>query len=207
MKTLRQPVDLADLTVAGRAESGGVDRPEVVGRRAAAVLAFWALIGLYAVDLALPPNPLDLPMETELGPIVQQVLPEGWGFFTRDPRELDMLMFIDHGEEWRNAALAPVAQPSHLLGMNRRPRAQGVELGMIVAVLDDDDWGECGPRETAEECISTAPGAGAQDNLSPQPTLCGRVALVKAEPVPWAWASSSNSVARPIVATRIDVSC
>ena len=48
------------------------------------LVLFWSiLLSLVAIS-GLPYNPLSMSLRIELG--IRSVLPEGWGFFTKDPR-------------------------------------------------------------------------------------------------------------------------
>src|SRR4051812_32531054 len=95
---------------------------------------------LYSLHSALPPNAITLPFESQTQ--VLRWAPQGWGFFTRNPREPQIVPFLRNGH-WRSANLGPHAQFKYALGLNRRSRAQGVEMGLLLGKLGIAEWTPC----------------------------------------------------------------
>jgi hypothetical protein len=48
------------------------------------------------------------------------------------------VLALDGSGRWRSASLTPYAQVKYAFGLNRRPRAQGVELGLLLGRLQGD---------------------------------------------------------------------
>ncbi len=69
----------------------------------------WSVLILYAVHVELPVNALDLPFESSLKPPLQALVPQGWGFFTRDPREPRLLPFRREAGVWQAASEGPIS--------------------------------------------------------------------------------------------------
>lgn len=163
-----------------------------------------ALLGVYSAHPALPHNPIRLPFAERLE--ITVLVPQGWKFFTRDPREERILVFRrDSGAKWRSASLGRIAEPAHLFGISRTPRAQGVELGLLVVRMSAHDWQACSLRP--EECLGSAPLARSLRNLSPNPTLCGEVGIALQKPIPWAWSRADEEVIMPSQVVRLEVQC
>jgi antimicrobial peptide system SdpA family protein len=158
---------------------------------------------LYVVHPALSHNPVHLPFESALRPAV--LAPEGWAFFTRDPREARMFVFARDGGGWRSALLAPHGQPHNLMGWNRKSRAQGVEAALLVDGTSREAWRPCEGRLDA--CLDALGPGMATRNRSPRPTLCGTVAVVYRPPVPWAWLPQRDRVQMPSRILPLEVSC
>jgi antimicrobial peptide system SdpA family protein len=157
----------------------------------------WIVLAWYSLQAAFPANPLTLPAQHRLLPCARPILPEGWSFFTRDPREADILIFrLSDGGGWQSVRSGPYAQWRHAFGWSRRPRTQGLELGIILATLTRADWHSC---RTTEACLAETLHAEAivVSNPSPVPSLCGKLALIKASPVPWAWARNLGRFHQP----------
>src|SRR5215218_8664142 len=92
----------------------------------------WACVAAYAVHTVFPFNPLHLPGAKTIS--ARTWIPEGWGFFTRDPREERLLLFRrTEGGAWVSASLGPAARRANFFGMNRYFRAQGIEVGLLLA--------------------------------------------------------------------------
>jgi hypothetical protein len=101
-------------------------RPLRTGLATVALLASYAAIAIYAIHVELPPDPLSLPLEPQVRDIVQSVLPEGWNFFTRNPRESRLYALApDRNGQWSSAMKGPNAEPANMFGGNRMARAQG----------------------------------------------------------------------------------
>jgi len=174
-----------------------------LGTFAVGLAAFWAVLALYVVHAALPYNPLQLPYAHALR--TQVWAPEGWAFFTRDPREPRPYLYRLEGREWASASLGPHARPSNAFGMNRRARAQGVELGLLLENVSVRSWEKCETEPMG--CLGRAPAAARVANGSPRPSLCGTIGVVRQPPVPWAWARAPKPVVMPSNVIRLEVSC
>ncbi len=187
-------------------ESGGPSAP--VARLVAAVFvmitAFWLLLLAYSIDAALPFNPFTLALAQKVR--IQAFVPQGWKFFTKNPRDerIDVLAKDDNGR-WRSILLGHNASAANLFGIRRNSRAQGVEFGLIASSLGKNRWISCSQR--VDVCMNAAPVAATVKNISPGPTLCGEVVLVKQPPVPWAWSRSKREVVMPSKCAKIRLSC
>jgi antimicrobial peptide system SdpA family protein len=170
-------------------------------------LALGALAGtsaVYAVHGGMQKNPLVLPFEKSVNAYLWA--PEGWKFFTRDPQEERMATYVRRDGEWRNASRMPNGSVANALGLNRAGRAQNVELGLLAEKLPKSIWQTCEGGD-ARSCIERAPIAKEVRNRSPEPSLCGSLALVAQKPVPWAWASLGLSTVMPMTVVRLEVQC
>src|SRR5262245_5362158 len=104
-------------------------------RRLGGLALFLATAGsgliTYAANAVLPFHPFELPAEESLQ--LSRWIPQGWGFFTRDPREPDPYIFLRAADgRWRPAAQAPNKPPAHGLGLSRSSRALGIEMGLLL---------------------------------------------------------------------------
>src|SRR5262245_51815297 len=95
----------------------------------AVALAWMVAIG-YAIYPALPHSPIRLPFAKEA--MTALWAPQGWSFFTRDPREEKQTLYVRNGITWESALLAPHARPSNFGGFRRKSRAQGVEMALLI---------------------------------------------------------------------------
>jgi hypothetical protein len=74
----------------------------------------------------------------------------------------------------------------------------------LTGRLDDDDWQEC--QERAVDCLERAPTL-AVHNVSPVPSLCGPIGLVRQPPVPWAWSGADREITMLSKVVRLEASC
>ncbi|GAA2878607.1 SdpA family antimicrobial peptide system protein [Streptosporangium fragile] len=176
-----------------------------LGRVLVAMTAFWAVVVFYVVHTALPSNALRLPGQEQLRQSILSVVPQGWAFFTKSPRDPQIGVWrVDASGAWHDARLGPHSKPANVLGFNRRSRAQGVELG-IMQTAARNTWTRC-DRGDIPACLRTTPTALTLRNPSPDPILCGTVGMSLQEPVPWAWAAD-GSTRMPAKVTRVEITC
>lgn len=181
--------------------------PAALGAALLAVFGCWGVVLAYALQPALPYSPIRLPYQEEVR--AQLFLPEGWAFFTKSPREERAHLFERGPGGWRSASLAPIAMPRNVFGLDRAPRAQSVELGLLLTRPDVKAAKWSGPcrQDPMERCLDGVAPAARFKNPSPRPTLCGQVGIVRQAPVPWAWNLSGRKVVMPSHVLRLEVSC
>ena len=183
-------------------------RQELVFKRLAVaaviLVAGWTALIAYALHPALPSNAVKLPYETKLG--TREWLPEGWAFFTRNPREEHTLIFRkDDHAQWRQADLGPNGGASNYFGIGRQSRAQLIELGALTFSIPHSKYSDCQKAPIA--CLDGSSNTMKLINPSPRPTLCGPLGVVLQEQLPWAWAKSAGQISMPSKILRIDVTC
>jgi antimicrobial peptide system SdpA family protein len=172
----------------------------------AGVCAFWTLLVLYVLALSLPYNPMKfrLPYVTFASKnTLRYLIPEGWGFFTRNPREATYLIFRETNGELKPFVEAN-ASPSRLFGAQRSGRSTMVELGLLIQGLKKKDLVECKKdiRQFVQDTVLVPRNI---QNPTPKPFLCGKFWIQLIEPVPWAW--SKMAVIMPSKVVYINVVC
>jgi len=164
----------------------------------------WCVLACYALHAAMPFNAIRLPFEPHLYLI--RWAPEGWAFFTRSPREEDLYSVRRTAAgSWLPAADNPYSRPKNFFGLNRAPKAQGIELGFLLHQVDKKAWDQC--ETTPAQCLEDAPTAKIIRNASPDPTYCGTIGVIKQAPVPWAWSRSAARIQMPIHLVKLEVRC
>jgi antimicrobial peptide system SdpA family protein len=174
----------------------------VIGGALLALVLFWGSLCALALYTALPFNPIQVSSERRA--FVRTLFPEGWKFFTRNPQEAQLVPYRLVDGRWLSASLLPNSRPSNLFGLGRWGRAQGVEMGILLARLGDARWTDCDEQPTT--CLEGAPVVLQIDNPSPAPSLCGELALVSQQPVPWAWARNPHALL-PSHVIRFEAKC
>ena len=158
---------------------------------------------MYTVHGSLPHNALTLPGGAKLQTAVWA--PEGWKFFTRNPREEQTHLYTRAGSSWANASTGPNALARNLFGLSRAGRVQPLEYGALVKDVPKEAWVDC--EGSPMECLEEAPVAASLSNTALRKTLCGSVGIVLQKPIPWAWADSKRPVVMPSRVLRLEVSC
>lgn len=78
---------------------------------------FWGVLALYALHSMFPFNAVVLPFEGEL--LMHSLTPEGWAFFTRNPREAQVSAYIRTDGAWRLVDRGPNGSAENMLGLDR----------------------------------------------------------------------------------------
>lgn len=135
---------------------------------------------------------------------LQMIAPQGWGFFTRSPREAYIQAY--QGAETHDALIAmPPMRPENLFGLSRRGRGQPIEMAHLVNPLPPEAWKECGP--SIQDCFVGGRGAPAVvRNHKKSPSLCGDIIFVQQAPVAWAYRDliEGGTVAEKSVRLKVD---
>ena len=168
----------------------------------ALVFAAMACISLLS---ALPTTAVTPDAVNRVRPSVQQVMPQGWAFFTRSMNQPDVSAYsgdLDHqitttNSDYRNA-----------LGISREQRADGPELADLARAVPDAAWVDCAAYVAdIRGCAANRHNAVPLSNAVGHPSTCGSVALVKSAPVPWAWAAEHSRGRRVSQIAWIEVHC
>ncbi|MFI9628829.1 SdpA family antimicrobial peptide system protein [Streptomyces sp. NPDC052042] len=175
---------------------------EVPRTWAAAVTGIWAVILLYVVQTQLPNNVVELPGQNRVTSATRTVVPQGWAFFTKSPRETDLDPYGLVDGTWQSLRAGLHAE----YGFNRESRAQGLEIGLLFQRAQDDRPFACKGRALTD-CLDRASTVTHADNPTPSPTLCGRIALVNQRPVPYAWRDFYPGTHTPESAYVLEVRC
>ncbi|WP_448072690.1 SdpA family antimicrobial peptide system protein [Georgenia yuyongxinii] len=135
--------------------------------------------------------------------------PQGWGFFTRSPSELDLLFY--DAQSLEPLMVTPQGRPENLLGLSRTQRAQGPEAGNLLRPLSDEDWQSCEAGDVLETCIGRLENSAIDPpvvtNSSPVKTLCGEVIFAQSDPVPWSYRDLYDVQHLPQHVTKLDIEC
>jgi antimicrobial peptide system SdpA family protein len=170
---------------------------------ALALLFFWLALSAYVVHGALPANALHLPFEDEFR--LQHFLPQGWAFFTRNPRYPTLSAYTRGADgAWHPVPRQKRMWP-HFLNFSRRWKLTGVEIGLTLYELPAIEWQPC--QHNPFHCLDQAPESGPITNVRQSPVLCGEVGLVKQEPLPWAWSQAPDETEMPSEVIRAHVAC
>jgi antimicrobial peptide system SdpA family protein len=133
-------------------------------------------------------------------------LPQGWSFFTRNPREAQVLLYKIDGKR-----IIPITQKhssyKNLFGLIRKSSIYTSEIQIIRSKINDSlffntKW------NYQENKIGLVPkGKITIYNEIFSPLLCGEYLLVFQEPIPWAWSKNMKSIKMPAKIIRINIKC
>jgi antimicrobial peptide system SdpA family protein len=170
------------------------------------VATVWLAIIVVVAHRSLPHNPVRLPVGTVVLQFIGATAPQGWAFFTRNPREPTTLMYRRAPDgQWKKASIGPTSRPAYLFGLDRSARAQALEMGWIFQNMTFEEWVPC--DEIPEQCLQRFQIQHSITNEIPSPTLCGAIGFARVPPVPWAWRRSLETITMPSKVVAVQMSC
>jgi antimicrobial peptide system SdpA family protein len=171
----------------------------------ALLITAWSSLGLYVAIGSVPESPLSISARQRVGLIT--IIPEGWGFFTKNPRDKWAFAFREVNGQYQPASLVG-SRLGEALGANRRSRLVEAEIGQIATMADmQKSWIQC--EDSLESCLAAkAPATPLTAvNTIVSASLCGRIVIQKRPPIPWAWSDLEVKPVMPSEFQVFDVRC
>lgn len=146
------------------------------------------LIGIILISTI--PSPFSLDFDTKN--YSKNLLPEGWGFFTKNPwEELPDIISIVDGESISN--IKPCSSSEYYFGLARECRMYGAELGDLINKIEDSLWTE-GNHLQSKMTFSDKVKTIEVTNNFKDANFFGDFYLVKKERIPWAWSKDYRKI-------------
>ncbi len=164
-----------------------------------AVQGLWIGFGLIILLSSFKNN---LVLSPALSAKVRGYFPEGWGFFTKEPREELMDVYFINNFGLQEADLANVSA-GNLFGLSRESRMKGYELSMILSKIPRKFW-KSGNRRNLMSHINDLP-VKVKDVKNFKYFSHGRLLIKMHKPVPWIWANRGQEENTPFKVLRIDI--
>ncbi|WP_177236660.1 SdpA family antimicrobial peptide system protein [Spirosoma endophyticum] len=141
------------------------------------IVSFWAYITIKVFTASMGINATNTLFIHRY--VVSIFTPEGWGFFTRNPR---VVQFVMERFEQPNAEIITVknTDPSNLFGLSRKSRRVNLEFQRILSKLPDSAWIDNKYK------IKILKLDGFKDQLIY--IKSGKYKIKKYIPTPWVWA-------------------
>ena len=150
------------------------------------LVAFWIIAIFNVATSAMPYNSTSKQAFDGNYMFFRTLLPEGFSFFTRNPREPQLILIERKTQlelELRNNA------PKYFFGFDRQSRALNVEISVIWSVVRSKKWYDCDNGD--KSCLNESELPFYRINTSfSDPLLIGDYYLKVVEPTPWAWAEA-----------------
>ncbi len=164
---------------------------------------FWTGIILFVLKSSVSEHPLRSSRAVQRNLIA--ITPQGWSFFTRNPREAVDRIYRRVDNEWIHATVAN-SSARNFFGLKRDARALSVELASLLTGIPHEKWQACRSSLTEYlemETIKSVP----VENRSLMQSLCGDILVQRRPPVPWAWSKRMKRIHMPSRIVRLDVRC
>lgn len=134
------------------------------------------------------------------------MFPQGWSFFTKNPKESRLMIFrLKSSNELQQVDLKNTS-PNNYYGISRLNRIKGIELSIINSQVDSNSWALCRTSKDQKIAIDTL-STQIVFNRTCINSLCGLYILKEAEPIPWAWCKNANGLEMPTNIAKIYVVC
>jgi antimicrobial peptide system SdpA family protein len=162
------------------------------------VAVFWCVILTVVAIGSVKSNPLSFNPESKA--TLTFLLPQGWSFFTRSPRENKIFIY-----KWKNNKFQKVDfvknRFHNYLGLNRAGRSRNQEMAFLVKQIKGSSWKSC------RWCLDLSLRPTAIKNKALRPAFCGKYRVVLKKLPPWAWGKSGKEIMMPGSAADMEVNC
>ncbi|MEB7399869.1 SdpA family antimicrobial peptide system protein [Staphylococcus epidermidis] len=142
------------------------------------------LIFFSSILSIMPNNPIKDKTQV-INASVFRVLPQGWAFYSRSPR--DNTYRVINTKTGERATQFPNASPNNYFGLSRYGRSQGVEVGRLISKINEKKW-----KDTTGNPIKFGRKMKkikvVNDQLNPK--VKGDIIIYYSDPIPWNWAKT-----------------
>lgn len=149
------------------------------------LIAMVSFIMIWGVTISFPNSAIKLPFSRGASKhLARTIFPEGFSFFTRNPREPRLYLY-----QVKDGEVSPMSKRNgaYLMGISRKGRAMNVEIGMILKEIGQIAWYRCTDGfGSCQTTIDTSEFIKVSNNYE-RPLLNGQFILVARQPVPWAY--------------------
>ena len=162
------------------------------------IWSIWTLIIFFTIRANNAPD-YHMPYATKK--LMASLLPQGWGFFTRDPKE-----GITEAYSYHKGALSSItvknASIQNQMGLSRNARFAGIDLIFLLGYVPDSAWhkGKGDFRSNLPDELDTVV-VDKPIQFFPE----GEYVLHRYEPIPFAWAGRGQDNFRPYLVARVRV--
>jgi antimicrobial peptide system SdpA family protein len=133
--------------------------------------------------------------------IYQQVFPQGWGFFTKNPREPENSIYLRQPSGgWKNVTPNNFSW-SNYLGLARKTRLCGGEITTLQSQVPESLWVK-GDTKMDFDTLPVYP----VKNPSKSKCFIGEYVITRDDRLPWAWSKDWDKVRIPSKAARMKIS-
>jgi antimicrobial peptide system SdpA family protein len=152
----------------------------------------------------MPLGVVDIPGPVR--PLFKVFWPQGWAFFTKNPRSPSMLIYRKSGDgQWVIDDIGRNGELKYAFGWRRTVRSRQLEAGFLSG-LAGDSGSPC--TEKPGVCLGKAERDAIElSNPTMSPFLCGLIGLVNQEPLPWAWREAEAETTMHSRVSVYSVSC
>lgn len=165
------------------------------------VISSWLIVNIFLITVK--GNPLEI--TNEVNTKVFNIVPQGWAFFTRDPREAQITIYKIKND----SILKPYPQRhssfNNFFGLKRTSSKILTELQLIKLKTSDSLYSDMKWNYQAHKYAKHTTKSFQYENEVFDPILLGDFIVVYQKPVPWAWSKSMKEIEMPSKVIRYKI--
>lgn len=165
------------------------------------VVSFWLIINIFLITVK--GNPIEITNEVDSR--VFNFIPQGWAFFTRDPREAQITIYKIEND----SILKPYPQRHssfiNLFGLKRTSSKVLTELQLLKLKAPDSLYSDVKWNYQINRFAKFTAKDYEYKNEIFDPILLGNFIIVYQKPVPWAWSKSIKKIKMPSKVIRLKI--
>ena len=121
---------------------------------------------------------------------IKRLLPEGWAFFTRNPREDDYVPYLFHSGKLIKVPYYPIFTSCNHWGLGRKYKAINTEVSFVLNDVKSHKWVEQDTFSLGDIYRSFDSTIIVKAKV-PNPLLIDTFCIISTKPIPWAWFSTT----------------
>ncbi len=161
----------------------------------------------YIVVTSIPENPIRLRYSFFNNKEMRFLVPQGWSFFTKDPREEEIYIYELNNSDNKKIRLNNI-QFNQLLGVKRENRIRYTKTSNIIQNIDPSLFLDF--NGNAQKFVNQNNNKERINEISinvKKPSLCGKYLIEIKEPIPWSWLSIKENIKMPSKLIIIEFKC
>lgn len=152
-------------------------------------------------------NPLNIAGKIDSS--IFRFVPQGWAFFTRNPREAQVILYEVSSEKHLVKYPQKHSSSENLFGINRKSSKLLTEIQVLKANVPDSIFSNIKwnyqINYISKEIDSLKPFKVRNEVY--MPVLCGNYLLIFQKTIPWAWCKSNDELEMPAKAVFLKIEC
>jgi antimicrobial peptide system SdpA family protein len=165
-------------------------------------ISFSLLSSVYLVSMKENPITLTSNFDNQ----IFTFLPQGWAFFTRNPREAQISIY-----EIKNGKLYDINQKhssaSNIFGLKRNASKILSELQIAILKIKKEEFVNLNWNYQSKIYDKIPQKIHYSKNILNSPLLCKEYLIIFQKPVPWAWSKSIEKIKMEAKGIRIKFQC
>jgi len=165
---------------------------------------FWLFILFFLLIASISESIINVSRISKIRSTV--FMPEGWAFFTKNPREENFVLYKKEGHGW-DLKTIQAGSYKNIFGLNRKIRIANQELGMLLSNYTNPQWVDLKGRMNDPSNTVLLDTLSARDVVdhSHYPIFTGEYILQKVYNVPWVWYSSNPDLVMDSKISKIHI--